>query len=155
MVFYARLTPFFLMLAVCLLAAAPAFGQEESPRRSLYDDTGRYVYASYFQIPWARMDSLIQLNAGRWNAVTKKGQELGCYLGREMLIHQTGDEYNLVFKTYYKDWAAINAGCNDRDLRAAVPDSLERAALNAGAQWVFDGASAHRDIIYWEPFPDE
>lgn len=143
-----------LVLSLLVSASQPAFSQDAPERRSLYDTSGRYVYASYFQIPWSRVDSLIQINT-HWNTVTEKGREIGCYLDREFLIHQTGDEYNVVFKTYYKDWASINAGCNNRDLRAAVPDSLERAALNAGGQWVFDGASAHRDIIYWEPFPDK
>jgi hypothetical protein len=147
----------FIKVIFVLALLAPAFqtalGQETNERRSLYDDAGHYVYVSYFKIPWAKVDSLIQLQ-NIWNAVTGKGRELGCFVDREFLIHQTGTEYNVVFKTYYKDWASINEGCGGRAFRAAVPDSAQRTAINAGNQWVFDGVE-HRDVIYWEPYPNK
>lgn len=143
-----------ILLAIGISASPPLHGQDTGERRGLYDASGRLVYVSYLKVPWARVDSLIQLESV-YNAVTEKGIELGCYDDREFLIHQTGSEYNVVYKTYYKKWSwpFANDGCGARAYRAAVPDSVQRAAINAGNQWVFGGDMEHRDEIYWEPYP--
>ena len=141
------------VLALSFPTPQPSFGQEAEERRALYDDVGRFVYVNYFNIPWPKVDSLIQLNS-IYNAVTEKGIEMGCFVDREFLIHQTGDEHNVVFKRYYEDWAGMTpgTGCTGRAYRAVVPDSAQRAAIDAGNQWVF-GDAAHRDVIYWQPYP--
>ncbi len=109
------------VLALLFSASQTALGQEAQARRSLYDKPGIYVYVSYFKIPWARIDSLIQLNS-TYNAVTKKGREMGCYADRKMLIHQTADEYNVVFKTYHEKWYRVRpgTGCGQRAFRAVL-----------------------------------
>ena len=57
-----RFTTVISVLALFLVSASQtAIAQETDERRSLYDDAGQYVYVSYFQIPWARVDSLVQL----------------------------------------------------------------------------------------------
>ncbi len=152
----ARLITILFLLALLVPVSQPALGQETDTRRSLYDQAGRLVYASYFKIPWSRVDSLIQLESIR-DAVTAKGRELGCYVDREFLIHHTGSEYNVIYKIYYEQWSwpSGNPGCGARAYRAAVPDSTQRAAINAGNQWVFGDEAEHRDEIYWEPYPKE
>jgi hypothetical protein len=73
-----------------------------------------------------------------------------------MLIHHTGTERNVVFMTYFANWDDMTPGddCEDRAFQAVVPDSTQRETMNEGFNWVFEDAT-HRDIIYWEAYPNK
>ena len=108
----------------------------------------RWVYASYWKMPWDRMDSLTKLN--KLYPVVAKAKELGTILDRVMLVHHTGNEYNLVVSTAFPSWEAIGKGARFGEaFRALEPDSLRRAEVNAGFNWVFrPEGTAHYDVIY-------
>ncbi len=107
-----------------------------------------YIYASYWKIPWDRVDSLTKLN--KLYPVVAKAKELGTILDRTWLVHHTGNEYNVVLSTRFASWEAIGQGARMGEaFRALEPDSLRRAEVNAGYNWVFDPAvTSHYDIIY-------
>jgi hypothetical protein len=144
------------LLGSVLAVPRAAVGQEAAPP-ALYDTTGTaWVYASYFRVPWPRVDSLIKLQRFRpaWRA---RAVEMGCYLDSQLLIHQTGNEYNVVLSTTYASFRNIGPGsgsgaCANGAWRETVPDSTLRAALQQGNNWVF-GDAAHYDVIYWIPYP--
>lgn len=143
-----------ILIAMALAAPRPAPAQEA---RSLFDTTGTaWVYASYFRVPWPRVDSLLKLERFR-SAFRERGQQLGCFLDTQLLIHQTGNEYNVVQSTTYASFRNIGPGsgtgaCTNRAFREVVPDSTQRAAIQAGNNWVY-GDAAHYDVIYWVPYP--
>jgi len=132
----------FFILTIINPTSQIASAQDTGERRSIYDDSGIIVSVSSFKVPWARVDSLLQLNKIR-NAVTEKGREMGCYLDRQFLIHHIGDEYNVVYKTYRSGlhWPNPNPGRGNRAFQAVVTDSTQRAAIVAGRNWVFGGRS--------------
>ena len=147
-----------LLVLLGLFAAAPprALAQEAKPP-ALYDTTGTaWVYASYHRVPWSRVDSLVKLNRFR-PAWRDRAVEMGCFLDSQLLIHQTGNEYNVVLSTTYPSFRYIGpggerAGCANQAWSATVPDSTLRAAIQAGNSWVYSDAS-HYDVIYWVPYP--
>ncbi len=144
------------LIGMLVAAPRPAAAQEATPP-SLYDTTGTaWVYASYFRIPWPRVDSLLKLRRflPAWRT---RAAQMGCFLDSQLLIHQTGNEYNVVVSTTYDSFRKIGPGsgtgaCTTRAWRETVPDSTLRAAINAGNDWVF-GDAAHYDVIYWIPYP--
>ncbi len=141
-----------------LCAAAASTGQaQESRVPRLYDTTGAaWVYASYYQVSWSRVDSLLKLQRFR-SAWRDRAVQAGCYLDSNLLIHQTGNEYNVVISTTYPSFRYIGpgaerSGCANEAWRAVVPDSSLRAAIAAGNRWVFQDGK-HYDVIYWVPYP--
>jgi hypothetical protein len=65
-----------------------------------------------------------------------------------MLVHHTGDEYNIVIMTLFPSWEAIGEGARWSEVFEALePDAERRAEVNDGFDWVFQGAK-HYDIIY-------
>lgn len=142
-----------LLLAVAGTWPADVSAQDSEGRRSLYDADGLHVYAVYLKVPWARVDSLIQLEKD-FAAHTEKGREMGCWVDREFLIHYMGGVYNVVYKTYRTEfhWPPQGGGCAASAWRAVVPDADERARLRDGNTWVFEGTE-HYDEMYWEPYP--
>ena len=106
----------------------------------------RWVYSTYWKIPFDRIDSLTKLS--KLYPTVAKAKELGTILDRVVLVHHTGNEYNLVISTVYPSWEAIGKGSGMGEaFRALEPDSLRRAEVGAGFNWVFSG-TAHYDIIY-------
>jgi len=145
------------VLVSMFVAAPPPLPAQEATPPALYDTTGTaWVYASYFQIPWSRVDSLIKLERFRpaWRA---RGIAMGCFLDSELMVHHTGSEYNVVFLTTFPSFRYIGPGgqapgCGTRAWRETVPDSTLRAAIQKGNDWVYDEAG-HYDVIYWLPYP--
>lgn len=142
----------FVVLALTASAAA-----QEARAPAIYDTTGTaWVYASYYRIPWPRVDSLIKLQSLR-PAWRTRAIEMGCVADWTFLIHQTGNEYNVVFSTTHRSFRSLEPGgesatCRDRAWRAVVPDSATRAAIAQGMSWVY-GDAPHYDVIYWVPYP--
>lgn len=138
-------------------AATPRAAAQESRAPTLYDTTGTaWVYASYYRVPWPRVDSLIKLQRFR-PAWRDRAVAMGCFLDSSLLIHHTGNEYNVVVSTAYSSFRDIGpgsprTGCTGEAWRAAVPDSSLRAAIAAGNRWVYDNVP-HYDQIFWLPYP--
>ncbi len=140
-------------------ASAQGSSAQAARPRPLYDTTGTaWVYVSYSRVPWSRVDSLLKLQ--RYLPVFRaRGIALGCFLDAQLLIHHTGGEYNVVAMYTYATFKSIGPGsgtgaCNARAFREAVPDSAERAAYQAGQQWVFRDTN-HYDEIYWVAYPSQ
>ncbi len=109
-----------------------------------------YVYSSYWQIPWSRVDSLTKLlKLYPW---TETAIEMGHITNRVWLVHHTGAEYNIVISTVYPTWEAMGEGARiGQVFQALEPDSLRREEVNAGFSWVFNdegGETSHHDVIY-------
>ncbi|HUF31366.1 MAG TPA: hypothetical protein VMM77_12010 [Gemmatimonadaceae bacterium] len=142
---------------VFMLGGATIAGAQEANAPRLYDTTAtHWVYASYHQVPWSRVDSLLKLERFRpaWRA---RAIAMGCFVDSQLLIHQTGNEYNVVnSRTYssYRDFGpgGQQSGCAARAWRETIPDSTLRTSIARGRAWVY-GDVAHYDVIYWVPYP--
>ncbi len=129
----------FALVTVGLMSGAAVRAQEQ--------DTLPWVYTSFFKIPWERVDSLTELQ--KLYPWREKAKEMGCHLDRQVLVHHTGSEYNIVIMTTYATWKdmAPGGGCGQRVFEALEPDSTRRAEVNAGFNWVYTDVE-HRDVIY-------
>ncbi len=129
-----------IVLGFMLGGAGQAYAQEE-------EGTERpWVYASFYKVPWERIDSLTKLQ--KLYPWTEKAKEMGCLLDRSVLVHAYGSEYNVVIMRYYASWEDIEGtGCGQRAFEALEPDSTRRAEVDAGFNWVYQGTE-HRDEIY-------
>ena len=109
-----------------------------------------YWYASFYEVPWARVDSLAKL----WEMtaqVTDEAINNGSILGRLRLIHHTGSQAaNVVELQQFSSWEALEQRGFGGAQSVAIPDSTKRAAINSGYGYVFDNV-AHSDAIYVEP----
>jgi len=131
-----------LVFIFAVLGAAPTVQAQEEA------DENPWVYVASFKIPWERVDSLTKLYdqyADRYIAYAK---QQGYYLDSRILIHHTGDEYNVVVETYFPTWEAMNrGGWGDAAWQAVEPDATQRAAARAGFAWAYEGVP-HKDNIY-------
>lgn len=140
-----------------VVATPPPAAAQEAMAPSMYDTTGTaWVYASYFRIPWPRVDSLLKLERFR-PAWRERAIAMGCFVDATLLIHHTGNEYNVVFSTTHDSFRRIGPGggsgaCGNRAWQEVMPDSTMRAAIQEGRNWVF-GDAKHYDVIYWIPYP--
>lgn len=135
---------YFLLLGAAFLVAfsmpTPSTAQESA------EEETPYWYVNYFTIDWTRTDSLIKL----WTLtepvreLRKKNGEILEWLG---LMHNTGNEHNVVIMTKYPSWSAINA--DSKATETVFTNAAERARLNDGFNWVF-GAAPHQDVIFRE-----
>lgn len=147
----------FLVLLGLSTTATPRAAAQEPRAPALYDTTGTaWVYASYYRVPFSRVDSLLKLQRFR-PAWRDRAVAMGCFLDTGLLIHHTGNEYNVVVSTTYASFRDIGpgaprAGCAGEAWRAVVPDSAMRAAISAGNRWVYENV-AHYDQIFWLPYP--
>jgi hypothetical protein len=109
-----------------------------------------YWYASFYEVPWVRVDSLVKL----WDLtarVTDEAISNGSILGRLRLIHHTGSQAaNVVELQQFFSWEAMELRSFGGAQRTVIPDSTTRAAINSGYSYIFDGVP-HYDTIYVEP----
>ncbi|MDX1616693.1 MAG: hypothetical protein R3300_20470 [Candidatus Promineifilaceae bacterium] len=129
------------LFVLLLSVPADALAQEEA------DDTA-YWYVSHYQIPWAKVDSLVSLEK-RYSPQIREAttpEETGV-LDRKVLIHDTGNEWNVVIMTKFPSWEAIRAEIDVLEL--VFPDEAERSALQEAYGWVFEDTD-HWDAIYVE-----
>ncbi len=107
-----------------------------------------WIYISSYKIPWSRVDSLTKLVA--LYPVPDKAMENGTVMDYHMIVHHTGDEYNIVIVNVYESWESMGEsngfGAAFEDLE---PDEERRAEVNAGFNWVF-ADTEHHDNIYRE-----
>lgn len=112
--------------------------------------TGAYWYASFYEVPWARMDSLQTL----WELtadVPAEAKRNGSILGAIGLVHHTGvQQANVVTLTKFPSWDAMESRSWGGAFRTVVPDDARRSELNAGFGHVYSDAP-HYDVIYVQP----
>lgn len=115
--------------------------QEEEPA---------YWYVSHYRVSWDKIDSLMSFVQNDEELV-REGISRGNFLEGKVLVHHTGDEWNVVFMTKYPSWEAIDADPGlgplaeemwGADRRQARGDALEYLTQEVGG--------AHRDYIYQE-----
>lgn len=118
------------------LATAQEADEQETP----------YWYVSYYSVDWSRTDSLTNLweRTAPVRALQKENGEILEWIG---LIHQVGNEKNVVTMTKYPFWDAIDEQSDA--FETVFPNAAERALLNDGFNWVY-GSGAHQDVIYTE-----
>ena len=109
-----------------------------------------YWHVQLYQIPWERVDSLRALESQYSDVFVEKAKEAGTILDYRLLIHEMGDEYNVVEMTKYPSWAAIQEGPGWGRIAEELFDEETREAINAGYSYVYEGHGAHRDLIYTE-----
>ena len=105
-------------------------------------------YESHYTVPWAKIDSLQSLLAAD-GELAAAAHERGNFLESKILIHHTGDEWNVVFMSKYADWAAIDADPGLNGLAREMWGEERAQARSAAWNWVL-GEGAHRDYIYTE-----
>jgi len=129
-----------IVLGFMLGGAGQAYAQEEEGAER------PWVYASFYKVPWERVDSLTALQ--KLYPWAEKAVEMGHILDFKMLVHHTGDEYNIVVMTFFPSWEAIDEGAWWGDVFEALePDAERRAEVNDGFNWVLGGFK-HYDNIY-------
>ncbi len=105
-----------------------------------------WIYITSHKIPWSRIDSLTKLN--KLYPVIAKAKENGTLLDYHMIVHQYGDEYNVLVVRVYESWESLGEGSGfGAAFEELEPDEERRAEVNAGYNWVFDG-TVHKDNIY-------
>lgn len=134
-----RMTP----LAACF---GLVFAVSTEAHAQPVDEDAAWVYGNYNKIPWSRVDSLSKLL--KLYPMIEKAKEMGHILDRRWLVHDTGNEYNVVIETVYPSWEAMGEGARMGEVfRALEADSARRAEVNAGFNWVFQDTD-HYDVIY-------
>lgn len=129
-------------LVLCTTQALVGQEMEEEEQQA-------YWHVAAFQVPWDRVDSL-QTLIDRTQPVVERAIENGRLLDLKILIHNMADEYNVIEMRKYPSWAAIEEGPGLQEASEQVFDEATNEAINAGFEWVYDGASAHKDLIYTE-----
>lgn len=109
-----------------------------------------YWHVQLYQIPWERVDSLQSLTEQYTDQVVAGAKEAGSILDFKLLIHNMGDEYNVVEMTKYPSWAAIQEGRGFGPVAEELWDEEQREAIMDGFAWVYEGNPAHKDYIYTE-----
>jgi hypothetical protein len=111
-------------------------------------DDDAYWYVSMFSIPWAKVDSLGKL-IDKDSPLVEAAIERGNIVEGKVLIHHTGNEWNVVFMTKYANWAAIDADPGLAGIAEEMWGEEARAARGEAYGEIF-GDNAHRDYIYTE-----
>ena len=134
---------FLMVLFLVMGSLGTAFGQEK-------EDTRPYVYSMEFQIPWSRVDSLTKLVdlTDKEYKFYDKAKEMGYILDFRIMIHDTGNEWNVRIEWVYPSWEAIREpGWGKKVWEALEIDSAKVEEINAGFTWVTKDV-IHRDNIY-------
>ncbi len=120
--------------------------------RPIQQEEQAYWYVSFYSVDWAKVDSLQALVKSYSYPVAKEAMKSGKLLDYKWLIHDTGNEWNVVIMSKYRSWDAIDDGVFGAANRTLHPDSLQRQNINAAFNEIFAGG-AHRDMIYTEVMP--
>ncbi len=109
-----------------------------------------YWYVSSFKIPWEKVDSLQKLIKMYTIPTLVEVKKIGRLLDYHILIHNTGDEYNVVIMSKFSSWEALDKGAGWTEASKVVePDEEKRKKVSEAFNWVFEG-SVHKDNIYSE-----
>lgn len=132
-----------LALAVVFGFTAPAVAQDADA------ETDPYWYVSVYNIPWGKADSMDTL-VGRDQELVAEAIARGRILDAKVLRHHTASEWNYILMTKFADWASIDEGGNLNGLAEEMWGEEAAQARGDAYNYVFDGATAHRDYIYQE-----
>ena len=114
--------------------------------------TTPYWYVSHFKIAWAKIDSLYKLEKEYTPAVVAEAKKQGTILDYKMLLHHTGDEYNVVVMTKLPSWCSIEGnawGWWTNTFKKIEKDKDKIEKVLEDRTWAFDGI-IHKDLIYTE-----
>ncbi len=105
-----------------------------------------WIYITSHKIPWSRIDSLTKLN--KLYPFVAKAKENGTILDYHLIVHQYGDEYNVLEVRVFESWESMGEGAGfGAAFEELEPDADRRAEVNAGYAWVYAG-TVHKDNIY-------
>lgn len=133
------------LLLFTLFATFSTLIAQEDPK-----DETPYWYVSSYKIAWEKADSLQTLVKLYTIPILAEVKKAGGLLDYKVLIHNTGDEYNVVIMSKYPSWAAIDKEAGwSAAFKMLEPDEAKRKKVYDTFNWVFDG-SVHIDNIYTE-----
>lgn len=112
------------------------------------DDDDAYWYVSMYSVPWSKVDSLGKL-IDKDAPLVEAAIERGHFVEGKVLIHNTGNEWNVMFMNKFANWAAIDANPGLADIAEEMWGEEARAARGEAYGEIF-GDGAHRDYIYTE-----
>lgn len=122
-------------------------GVTDIQAQSETEDDSPYWYVSHFKVPFAKIDSLESL-VEQTMPVVEEAKKSGNLMDYRILIHHTGEEYNVVIMNLLPSWDAIDEDSGFGQAMEKVYDSEEkREEINSAFDWVFEGAP-HKDNIY-------
>ncbi|MEN8119434.1 MAG: hypothetical protein ABFS35_03770 [Bacteroidota bacterium] len=137
---------FIVVLSLAMLL--PAFSTIQAQEKKKKEKA--YWYVSSYKVPWANIDSLQKLVKKYTIPIIAEAKKRKTLLDYKILIHHTGDEYNVVIMMKYPSWAAIGKGSGlQAAFEAIESNKAKRDSINAAFAWLFDG-SVHKDNIYRE-----
>ena len=138
--------PFILLLvSIFLFSTFSTLNAQEEPKA----DTP-YWYVSSYKITWEKADSLKKLVKKYTIPTLVEVKKSGGLLDYKVLIHHTGNEYNVITMSKYPSWEAIDKSAGwSAAAKIVQPDDAKRKKVNAAFNWVFEG-SVHVDNIYSE-----
>ncbi|MEE8487731.1 MAG: hypothetical protein V3S56_06145 [Gemmatimonadota bacterium] len=135
---------FVLALAGMLLAVPTEARAQDGDE--MEEAEAAWIYMTSYKVPWSRVDSLSKLM--KLYPIADKAIENGTILDYHMIVHHTGDEYNIVIVNVYESWESMGEGNGfGAAFEDLEPDEERRAEVNAGFNWVFAG-TVHKDNIY-------
>ena len=109
-----------------------------------------YWYVSFFKVDYAKIDSLQTLIKEYTNPIVAEAKKTGPLLDFKILIHHTGDEYNVVTMEKYPSWSAIDESSGrSAAFKKIQPDKDKRKEINDAFNWIF-APYIHYDGIYTE-----
>ena len=109
-----------------------------------------YWYVSFFKVDYAKIDSLQTLIKEYTNPIVAEAKKTGPLLDYKLLIHNTGDEYNVVVMMKYPSWSAMDESSGMGDAFKTIhPDKEKRQKISDAFNWIYT-PSIHYDGIYTE-----
>jgi len=139
--------PFILLLITFFLFSTfSIINAQEEPKT----DTP-YWYVTSHKVNWDRLDSLQKLISMYTVPVLKDAKKSGKFLDYKIMIHHTGEDYNVIIMTKFPSWASLekrSMGFSDA-FKVFEPDEEKRKKVFAEWNWCFEG-SVHIDNIYTE-----
>ena len=133
------------VVLLCLIAF-PIQAQDKEKKET------PYWYVSHFKIPWAKIDSLYKFEKEYTPAIVEEAKKQGTILDYKMLLHHTGDEYNVVVMTKLPSWCSIEGtawGWWTATYKTIEKDKKKIEKVLKARNWMFDGL-IHKDLIYGE-----
>lgn len=124
-----------------------------SLRPAQQTDQAPYWYVSTYSVDWRQVDSLQSLFRKYTLPIVEEAKKDGKLLDYKMLIHNMGNEWNVVLVRKYRSWDDIDDPALGPAAQKVFPDSAQRARVNAAFAEIYQGG-AHRDFIYQEVTPN-
>jgi len=108
-----------------------------------------YWYVSFYKVEWAKVDSIQTLIKEYTLPTVEEAKKMGTLLDYKVLIHNTGDQHNLVIMMKYPSWAAIDEFSFSEAFKIIEPDEEKRKEVYATFNRLVPSEN-HYDNIYTE-----